>query len=177
MTYRSLWCLRVCKNLEAAKKESSLFIVHALVLYSLSKRIDEFDQMAESTISRNKRKRSCHVYDEQEDEEEKIHKFYSLIKSIREARNRLINMKGSSDHDHRVWNKELMNTPNKEQKQVHQVWNPSFQREDFMEDHANKLMIKTPLLTVMPSSSSPTLEAAQQKEDMTREELDLTLSL
>lgn len=131
----------------------------------------------ESVISR-KRKRSCHViYDEKEDEEEKIDKFYSLIKSIREARDRLINMKGSSDHDH-VFNKELINIPiNKEPKQI-QVWKPSFQREDFMEDdhdHADKFMIKTPLLMV-PTSSSPTLEASAQKEEI-REGLDLKLSL
>ncbi|PON61793.1 NIM1-interacting protein [Parasponia andersonii] len=133
-----------------------------------------------------KRKRSCQVYDDEEDEEEKIGKFYVLIKSIREARNRLINMKGSSDHHH-VFSKELITThPNELHKPAVQVWEPSFEREDFTEDtHADdQLIVKTPLLTVMmpppppPPPSAPTLEAAQQKEE-TREgiSLDLTLSL
>ncbi|PON88743.1 NIM1-interacting protein [Trema orientale] len=139
-----------------------------------------------------KRKRSCQDYDDEEDEEGKIDKFYALIKSIREARNRLINMKGSSDHDH-VFSKELITTHPKElHKPAVQVWKPSFEREDFTEDtHADdhdhdQLIVKTPLLTVMmpppppppPPPSAPTLEAAQQREETGEGiDLDLTLSL
>ena len=105
--------------------------------------------------------------EEEEEEEEKIEKFYTLIKSIREARDRLI--KGP-DCDRKI-------DPHKEEinKEV-QVWKPSFQREDFMEldaNHDQLVTIKSPLDQKVLGSNP------QKEEEVIKEalELDLTLSL
>ncbi|KAM6541393.1 hypothetical protein CsatB_005840 [Cannabis sativa] len=158
---------------------------------------EELRSLMESRNNNNKRKRSFYEEEEEgDDEEEKINKFYSLIKSIREARNDLINMKkkassssstSSSDNKEKIMKKPVT------------VWNPSFQIEDFMEEdhyhrrsrllHHNRLTIKTPLdfmPTTVPSSSSTTnLDASSYRELQKKEMiitkdhqgLDLTLSL
>lgn len=114
-----------------------------------------------------------------DDEEEKMEKFYALVNTIREARERFINInKKSKIDDH-------------EKKDV-VVWKPSFQREDFMEvaDHHLQLkkMIKpsNPMMSCFatPTTSQNKLEGTNnidQKEEVINNEkgldLDLTLSL
>uniref|UniRef100_A0A803NPX9 NIM1-interacting protein n=1 Tax=Cannabis sativa TaxID=3483 RepID=A0A803NPX9_CANSA len=162
---------------------------------------EELRSLMESRNNNNnnsiKRRRSFYEEEEEEgdDEEEKINKFYSLIKSIREARNDLINMKKKASSS------STSSSDNKEKimKKPATVWNPSFQIEDFMEEdhhhrrprilHHNRLTIKTPLdfmPTAAPSSSSTTnLDASNYRELQKKEMiitkdhqgLDLTLSL
>ncbi|GMN52239.1 hypothetical protein TIFTF001_021388 [Ficus carica] len=111
--------------------------------------------------SKSRKRKACQVYDE---EEEKIEEFYTLIKSIREARNRL--MKGSNHHDvvdrdHHI----------KEEKQF-AVWKPSFRCEDFIEDHRDRDDDDKELKNPLKGSDDD-----DQKEEIVKEELDLRLSL
>lgn len=100
--------------------------------------------------------------EEDDDDEQKIEKFFALIKNIREARFRLMN---GSDVMEGVESKRKKKKVEEENKQV-EVWKPSFEREDFMEDEAQ-------LKTVV--GSSPRQEGSKKEED--KEELDLGLSL
>lgn len=115
----------------------------------------------------SKKRKICHHDPEEEeeenDDEQKIEKFFALIKNIREARFRLMN---GSDVMEAVENKKKKKKVEGENKQV-EVWKPSFEREDFMEDEAHQLK------TVV--GSSPRQEGSKKEED--EEELDLGLSL
>ncbi|KAJ6686754.1 PROTEIN NEGATIVE REGULATOR OF RESISTANCE [Salix purpurea] len=69
---------------------------------------------------------------DEEDEEEKIERFFALIKGIREARDRLMNVPDpalKSEMDGKNKKRKL----EEEKKQV-TAWKPLFQREDFMEE-------------------------------------------
>ncbi|KAG8477588.1 hypothetical protein CXB51_030348 [Gossypium anomalum] len=113
--------------------------------------------------------------DDDEEEEENMEKFYSLIKSIREARDRLIinnpssaenvNKSGAADDQRETKKRKLL------------AWNPSFQREDFMEE-ADKLKKLPPNPTSIGSTSQSKQggDDNDQKEEV-KDELDLNLSL
>ncbi|KAK8269304.1 hypothetical protein V6Z11_D11G119300 [Gossypium hirsutum] len=108
--------------------------------------------------------------DDDEEEEENMEKFYALIKSIREARDRLIINNPSSAENTKK--RKLL----EEEKQV-VAWNPSFQREDFMEE-ADKLKKLPPNPTSIGSTSQSKQggDDNDQKEEV-KDELDLNLSL
>ncbi|KAB2056621.1 hypothetical protein E1A91_A11G118500v1 [Gossypium mustelinum] len=120
--------------------------------------------------------------DDDEEEEENMEKFYALIKSIREARDRLIinnpssaenvNKSGAADDQRETKKRKLL----EEEKKV-VAWNPSFQREDFMGE-ADKLKKLPPNLTSIGSTSQSKQggDDNDQKEEV-KDELDLNLSL
>ncbi|GMY17120.1 protein NIM1-INTERACTING 1-like [Fagus crenata] len=115
----------------------------------------------------NKRK-FCHddeKEEEEEEEEQKIEKFFALIKNIREARFRLMN---GSDVMEGIENRRKKKKVEEEKKQI-EVWKPSFQREDFMED--TEAQLKTDV------GSSPRVLQEGIKNEDDEEELDLGLSL
>ncbi|XWS46515.1 hypothetical protein CRYUN_Cryun14cG0073600 [Craigia yunnanensis] len=121
----------------------------------------------ESASSASKKRKISH---DDDDEEEKMEKFYALIKSIREARDRLIMNKEAADHQSKTKKQKL----EEDQKQV-VVWKPSFEREDFMEEADQ---VKKPPVMSFASSSSQSKEGSDnnQKQEV-KEELDLSLSL
>ena len=130
----------------------------------------------ESSSFAGKKRKISHD-DDEDDEEEKMEKFYALIKSIREARDRLIMNNSSAE----IVNKEVAEQsktkkPKLEEVKQIVVWKPSFQREDFMEE-ADQL--KKPLMSF--ASTSQTKEGTDnydQKEEVKEGlDLDLTLSL
>ena len=131
------------------------------------------------SVSR-KRKR-CHVYEkeeeEEENEEEKIERFFKLIKSIREARERLL-LKESDDHvlikdsSSEIDKMRKKKLPVVYEKQKAAVWMPCFQLEDFMEDHEAH-HFNTSLL---PLVSTPSHQLQGSSKDK-MEGLDLNPSL
>ncbi|MBA0686074.1 hypothetical protein Goari_013695 [Gossypium aridum] len=135
----------------------------------------------ESRSSASK-KRKISRDDDEEEEEENMEKFYALIKSIREARDRLIinnpssaenvNKGGAADDQRETKKRKLL----EEEKQV-VAWNPSFQREDFMEE-ADKLKKLPPNPTSIGSTSQSKQggDDNDQKEEV-KDELNLNLSL
>ncbi|KAG2697767.1 hypothetical protein I3760_07G120800 [Carya illinoinensis] len=117
------------------------------------------------------KKRKIYHDHEDEDEEQKIEKFFALIENIREARDRLV-LNGSNAFISGTEKKknQIIKVKAADHKQV-AVWKPSFQREDFME--------RAPLFNCPPHVTF--LGSAQRKEEaqkeITEEGLDLTLSL
>ncbi|KAJ6729327.1 PROTEIN NIM1-INTERACTING 3-LIKE [Salix viminalis] len=112
---------------------------------------------------------------DEEDEEEKIERFFALIKGIREARDRLMNVPDPAlkpEMDGKNQKRKL----EEEKKQV-TAWKPLFQREDFMEE-TEKLKELIPAAAVSSSlvdSSDQRKEAV--KNDDNKASLDLNLSL
>ncbi|XP_021812629.1 uncharacterized protein LOC110755705 [Prunus avium] len=80
---------------------------------------------------------------EADDEEEKIEKFFALINNIREARHRLMNgsnviLKGEEINDNRSnKKKKKKEVEEEEEKVIADVWKPSFQPEDLIEEEAH----------------------------------------
>ena len=90
----------------------------------------------------------CHIdINDDADEEQKIDQFYALIRSMREARDRLMNV--SSGEQAIILNKDDNQTLQiKERKKLHDqekgplvngsaAWKPSFESEDFTENNNN----------------------------------------
>ncbi|XP_062084200.1 uncharacterized protein LOC133790549 [Humulus lupulus] len=73
--------------------------------------------------------------DDGNEEEQKIEKFYALIRSMREARDRLIKGPTSSDDQATRTDHHLLQAEN--MKPNSQSWKPSFEREDFIPSNAN----------------------------------------
>ncbi|KAG2697766.1 hypothetical protein I3843_07G120100 [Carya illinoinensis] len=131
----------------------------------------------EAAAAASRKRKICHDHDDEvEDDEQKMEKFYDLIRNIREARDRLMN--GS------VPTKGLQNKKNKKkaeedhhQEQTNiQVWTPSFEREDFMEESRREAQFKT----VHAGTTSEREAGARKEKDKEEEEeerLDLKLSL
>ena len=116
------------------------------------------------------KKRKIYHEDDGDDEEEEMEKFYALIKSIREARDRLIMNNSSVEIVSKEAAEQSKTKKRKleEEKQV-VVWKPSFQREDFMEE--------TDQLKKPPMSFASTSQIKEGTDNDQKEELDLTLSL
>ncbi|GMI75995.1 hypothetical protein HRI_001268800 [Hibiscus trionum] len=103
----------------------------------------------ESGSFESKKRKICHEHDD-EDDEEKMEKFYAIINTIREARDRFI-----------INNNKK---PKVEEEGKHvAVWKPSFQPQDFMQ---NK-----------PTATSQTKQAETGNDLRPGLDLDLTLSL
>lgn len=118
--------------------------------------------------------RSCHVEDE-ENEEERIDKFFTLIKSIREARDRLMQDSEVLKESENKRKKKVV----KEENQKH-VWKPSFQLEDFMEDihhQHHRYYFNTSRVMSLVSPSSSQIDPLQGSQEDKTEGLDLSLSL
>lgn len=140
-----------------------------------------------------------HRSDDDDDDKEKMEKFFSLIRSIREARDHL--SKDSADavlvqmvvQDQEegiiIKNKQQqqqkscsVNDQEKSKKQKKAGWNiniPCFQREDFVDDL--NLRISPPALTTYlapPASSDQiNIQANGHEDDIIKHGLDLNLSL
>lgn len=139
----------------------------------------------------SKKRKICHDAGDhqEEDDEQKMEKFYVLIKNLCEARESLM-MNGSKAFNGIAENKML-----RKQKKIEEgekkfaAWKPSFQREDFMEDqaalHNNVVVVVVPPAHVTMSSfvgSAQREELADHQKENTdhkegRLELDLRLSL
>ncbi|KAJ6400919.1 hypothetical protein OIU84_016359 [Salix udensis] len=121
----------------------------------------------------SKKRKLFHDDLDEENEEEKIEKFFALINGIREARDRLMNAPDLAlklEMDASNGNKRKL----EEKKKQFTVWKPSFQREDFMEETE---MIRNP-----PAAAASALVDSSQRKEVTekddrRESLDLNLSL
>ncbi|KAL7199146.1 hypothetical protein ACSBR2_021427 [Camellia fascicularis] len=131
----------------------------------------------------NKRKKICHddddhiniaFEDDDDDEEKKIQKFFSIIRSIREARDHILT-NGSEEENKR---KKMKKKVDEEEKAVAvAVWNPSFRPEDFAADD-DKLIKYAPMAINFVDSSAKNAETAGKEEDIVvKEGLDLKLSL
>uniref|UniRef100_A0A5B7CA90 Uncharacterized protein n=1 Tax=Davidia involucrata TaxID=16924 RepID=A0A5B7CA90_DAVIN len=129
-----------------------------------------------------KRKVVCHDDEDEDDDNEKMEKFFALIRSIREARDIIIN---GSDHDQPKKQKRNNNIKVVDQEELidqekpkSSVWNPSFQREDFAEDH---LQLPNPSMATLLAASSSQIEQGisdhQNEEINNKQGLDLKLSL
>ncbi|GLT43212.1 hypothetical protein SLA2020_171790 [Shorea laevis] len=108
------------------------------------------------------RKRKMESEEGEEDEEEQMQKFYALIRSTMDMRDRLRNIPDGSKE--------------REEERKAAAWNPTFQPEDFMEDDKSKDPIPT------PTQAGPSSKTEQQQEDETKEKgesrgIDLNLSL
>ena len=99
------------------------------------------------------------------EEEEKVDKFFALIRSTREMRDRLRNVPNGS--------KEEEEKKKQEEKSVAAMWNPKFQPEDFMEDSKSK----NPLVVKDADPSSKREQEKETKEGGEDSSLDLKLSL
>lgn len=121
----------------------------------------------------SKKRKICHDDEvEEEDEEQKIDKFFALIKSIREAREHLIN---SSNKIALNSQRKKSNVAEEEKKQI-AVWKPSFQHEDFLEEGVASEFKKPPVTVTLVGSSQREGGADDQKGN-DKESLDLRLSL
>ncbi|XP_022759655.1 uncharacterized protein LOC111306018 [Durio zibethinus] len=112
-----------------------------------------------------------------DDEEENMEKFYALVKSIREARDHLIMNNSSAEiANNEAAGRQSITKKRKleEEKQV-VVWQPSFQREDFMEE-ADQLK-KPPAVSFASTSQSKEGTDINDPKEKVKEGLDLTLSL
>ncbi|KAM7273335.1 hypothetical protein ACFE04_027999 [Oxalis oulophora] len=106
--------------------------------------------------------------DDDEDEEEKMEKFFALIKSTKEARDRLMGKSKQKEDDD---DKEKPIAP----------WNPSFQPEDFMEKKPSSDVNKTHDHQAQAGPSNTQQDDNNKKEDSTQPStgngLDLNLCL
>ncbi|KAK9265690.1 hypothetical protein L1049_012579 [Liquidambar formosana] len=121
-------------------------------------------------VGTSKKRKLCHDNEKDEDDEEKMEKFFALIKRIREAREQLT--KCSEEFQAKV------NSANKQKVAAEKpnsiaVWNPSFQREDFMEEGQSR-NISPAAVTLVGTSQR---KDASGKDDLIKESLDLKLSL
>lgn len=121
----------------------------------------------------SKKRKICHDDEvEEEDEDQKIDKFFALIKSIREAREHLIN---SSNKIALNSQRKKSNVAEEVKKQI-AVWKPSFQHEDFLEEGVASEFKKPPVTVTLVGSSQREGGADDQKGN-DKESLDLRLSL
>lgn len=126
----------------------------------------------------SKKRKICH--EDEEDEEEKIEKFFALIKNIQEARDHLL-MLNDSDCT-RIKNRKKMKKIDQDPPAV-SVWVPSFQREDFMGQttdqlhHNNYEQLKNPNLVGLSSESKGESEKLEHSHDIKDCCIDLKLSL
>ncbi|KAI9181815.1 hypothetical protein LWI28_018908 [Acer negundo] len=113
-----------------------------------------------------------------EEEEQKMEEFFALVRSIREARDRLMNNNGSSYHENK--HQQIMKRKLFEEKDkpvIREAWNPTFQREDFLPDHHHHHQLKNPNVSILPTSSRDKQGTDQKADQGIKENLDLTLSL
>ncbi|KAJ4844790.1 hypothetical protein Tsubulata_003504 [Turnera subulata] len=134
----------------------------------------------ESSSSSKKRK-ICQVdgHDEVGDnEEEKIEKFFALIRSIREARDRLLRGRDRAlleSVDNRKGKRRIEEEKQQQQQQV-ATWKPSFLREDFMEEEDRDQVKSLSAVTTMVDASDHRTKKGTDKEEI-KESLNLRLSL
>ncbi|KAK2970250.1 hypothetical protein RJ640_021686 [Escallonia rubra] len=98
-------------------------------------------------------------------DEEKMEKFFAIIRSIRDARNSCF-MSGSADKlSYSPTNKKLKEITENQKPRGFAVRNPSFQREDFEEEDVhqlNKLPRDPTAVVTLVASSQQTKEEAQE---------------
>ena len=109
----------------------------------------------------------------EEDEEEKMEKFFALIRSTREVRNRL--MRTGANLIEKEEGKKV------EKDKALLVWNPTFQPEDFIDEEDNdKSKSSNPGATTPAGPSNKKEEKDHEEEDKEGggdDGLDLKLSL
>ncbi|KAE8008345.1 hypothetical protein FH972_004866 [Carpinus fangiana] len=118
---------------------------------------------AAAALAGGKKRKIC-IEDEQEedDEEQKIEQFFAIIRNIREARERLKNDSDAKKKKQKVVVEEGI------MKQI-QVWKPTFELGDFVEEEAQFKSIV--------GSSQEGDDQGSKKDQEGKEELDLKLSL
>lgn len=107
--------------------------------------------------------------EDEEDDEQKIEQFFAIIRNIREARERLRN----DDSDVKKKKQKLVE---EEMKKI-QVWKPTFERGDFMEEEADHDHRHHQLKTIVGSSHHGDEGTKKEEDHQDKEELDLKLSL
>lgn len=135
----------------------------------------------------SKKRKYCFLDDddndlEEENDEQKMEKFFALIRNIREARDQLVRSNSIHGSDYVIKGIETKKKKNKVVEEDHQkkiiteVWKPSFEPEDFMEEAAGAgaQVIKTVLGSSQIQEGTTMKEADQGKEGVV---LDLKLSL
>ncbi|KAJ4727868.1 NIM1-interacting protein [Melia azedarach] len=130
----------------------------------------------ENIATAGKKRKLCRDEEEEDNDEEKMEKFYTLVRNIREVRERLMSRSYSTKEIENNDNNRLSKISKLEEKKPVEVWKPAFQREDFLEDIDQ---FKNP----HDHSASPVAAAASQiskpgaEKEETKGGLDLTLSL
>jgi len=112
------------------------------------------------------KRKTCN--EDEEDDEQKIEQFFAIIRNIREARERLRN-----DSDVKKKKQKLVE---EEMKKI-QVWKPTFERGDFMEEEADHDHRHHQLKTIVGSSHRGDEGTKKEEDHQDKEELDLKLSL
>lgn len=127
----------------------------------------------------SKKRKYCldHDDDGEEDDEQKMEKFFALIRNIREALDQRVKsngpddvIEGSIEINNKRSKKNKVIEEEKKIKIVTEVWKPSFEPEDFME----KVAAGAQLQTVLGSSQ---IQKADQEKEEDGLVLDLKLSL
>ncbi|KAK6911686.1 NPR1/NH1-interacting protein [Dillenia turbinata] len=105
----------------------------------------------------------------EENEEERMEKFFALIRSTKEVRDRLLG-EGSE-----LKEKEKKEAAEGEKQRA--VWNPTFRPEDFMENPPQHQTGGPSKQEESPADQPGTSKQNEAKEDDVGKELDLNLSL
>ncbi|KAK2649756.1 hypothetical protein Ddye_017245 [Dipteronia dyeriana] len=146
----------------------------------------------ESSATPNKKRKLCRHDDDDDDdheeednddeeEEQKMEEFFALVRSIREARDRLMNNNGASSYHEKKHQQIIENKmkrklfEEKDKPVIREAWKPTFQREDFLPDHHHRL--ENPHVSTLPASSQDKQGTDQKADPDIKENLDLTLSL
>lgn len=135
--------------------------------------------------NKNKRKFNDVEGNNDENEEEKIEMFYTLVKSIREARRSMIMMRNNGlEETNSTKEQYLENDKVNKQKQIHDqeelIWKPSFQLQDFTEEvrlHQINPVPNLSLASAAGSSQKSIYMVDDAKQKKAKQDLDLRLSL
>jgi hypothetical protein len=117
---------------------------------------------AAAALAGGKKRKICIEDEQEDDDEQKIEQFFAIIRNIREARERLKNDSDAKKKKQKVVVEEGI------MKQI-QVWKPTFERGDFVEEEAQFKSIV--------GSSQEGDDQGSKKDHEDKEELDLKLSL
>jgi hypothetical protein len=117
---------------------------------------------AAAALAGGKKRKICIEDEQEDDDEQKIEQFFAIIRNIREARERLKNDSDAKKKKQKVVVEEGI------MKQI-QVWKPTFERGDFVEEEAQFKSIV--------GSSQEGDHQGSKKDQEDKEELDLKLSL
>lgn len=120
-----------------------------------------------------KKRKNCYGEEVEEDQEAKMEEFFALVRSIRESRERLMNLGSDGYGEIREKGGKKMKEKEEENK-VRSVWKPEFKVEDFFEEKKY-----CPLNIAEEAGNSEILGATTMESDDKEAQIgmDLTLSL
>ncbi|XVF41727.1 hypothetical protein PTKIN_Ptkin01aG0303100 [Pterospermum kingtungense] len=102
-----------------------------------------------------RKKRKMGDKNDDDEEEKEVEKFFALLRSTREMRDRLRKVPN-------IGSKEEEDKKKQEEKSVSAIWNPTFQLEDFMDGSNSKS--KNPLVVNDAEGPSSKIEKEKEKE-------------